>query len=324
MKFCKAPFTDLVISLNKRNKTVFSPCCYNYSKYAWFESPSIREALSSCQMEDFRRNAYANSLKLCSEDCIMWEDIETFPKPESQLKSIALSLSNECNIRCCFCGLVNYDTKIRPDILEEFKNEFLPKVNEVNLSGGEPLLCARDLILFIMENYPKIKIGVDTNGILLGEYIPFLKHFNKIHVSLNAGNPSAYRKISGVDSFDKVLSNIKKILSCGFEGCLSTSYVLCRENIKDEKDVEDFLHICLETGIKNCGIVYDTRDPFLNVPPVLEEKFKRIADRLNLNLFIFKQPQISGTKKIKQAFLYYLFYIPRQKFHMLKKAFSHR
>lgn len=90
--------------------------------------------------------------------------------------SIALNLTNRCNLRCSFCSCDGRDRNLS---LSFSQIENLIETNRTIQSailtgGGEPLLCSffSELINYLYEK--KISIALVTNGLLLKRYSPSL------------------------------------------------------------------------------------------------------------------------------------------------------
>jgi len=137
--------------------------------------------------------------------------------------SLIFLMKNTCNAKCIMCGLSYANSKNIFEIaLENYKrmlnNLVMDKVTEITFSGGgDPLLC-KDLIKimgYTKEIYPKVKLYLYTNGIALSEKFAqeFIKHnFCKIIISINASTAETYHKVTGVNSFNRVVSNITKLV----------------------------------------------------------------------------------------------------------------
>ena len=85
-------------------------------------------------------------------------------------------MTSFCNAKCIFCN--QFDDKPAKEIT---LGEFKIMISHVNVNsarefyfsgGGEPLLCKDlfDIIRFVNTNFPKIKIKIITNGLLIEKY----------------------------------------------------------------------------------------------------------------------------------------------------------
>jgi len=156
-----------------------------------------------------------------------------FPIP----RSVTIFPSEKCNLRCLYChsrelhkgGIMSFET---------FKG-IIDELNELNVGfvafegGGEPLLN-KDLGKFI--RYCKelgMGVGVITNGTV---YIPELKLCDWVRVSLDVPDREVFKKIKGVDAYEKVLKTIKRLDNVGIKFMLSklwTDVEACEALAKD-------------------------------------------------------------------------------------------
>jgi MoaA/NifB/PqqE/SkfB family radical SAM enzyme len=85
-------------------------------------------------------------------------------------------MASYCNARCIFCNQL--DNKPKDEItLDKFKamvsHIFMDSVDRFYFSGGgEPLLCRDlfDIIQYVNDYFPRIKIRICTNGLLIEKY----------------------------------------------------------------------------------------------------------------------------------------------------------
>ena len=150
---------------------------------------------------------------------------------------IYINLTNRCTNDCIFClrqdkddvcgqelWLDNEDITAQ-DVIDQFKNFKIS--NEVIFCGyGEPLLkyeILKDVAKYIKENYPDVKIRVNTNGhanfIYKKNIVPELKGLvDEFSVSLNAPNSEEYIELSQ-PKFENAYEEVKKFIkACSDEG----------------------------------------------------------------------------------------------------------
>jgi len=189
------------------------------------------------------------------------DDIELINKVVEDNKNkefnlLRVLLTDLCNLNCKYCKVChNIDNPIKePTPLEKIKKaaEDLFSQNNVekviHITGGEPLLFYKritEFIEYVREKYSEKKfnyiIVIGTNGLLLDdEKIKFFKDKKvKIIISLDGRRSSNKMRVtqSGVESFDRVISAIKKLNKSGIE--YGISMVVGKYNIDNfEKDVE--------------------------------------------------------------------------------------
>lgn len=316
-KICKRVFGEIAVSPNRKGKPIFSLCCY-MNRHAWFRASSIREALNCKKAMMIRENAINNIYGFCSEGCPNWEKWNGSELPKVSVDRFEISASTRCNARCLFCFQADYNLALPESIIEEWRTDYLPSVKKVAFGGGEPLLVAYNLIKEVAEKRPDAKISLVSNGILLDKIIPFKDHVSGINISLNAGSRDVYKTVMNVDAFDRVVSNIRLLKKEGYNGPISSTYVICRENIND---IENFLSVCKEVGLTKAGFNIDKTDPFLHVVPHdLSKHIKQYAQELNIKVSIgILDLPLSVIGKGKQMFLYFLRYRPRRQERMKRR-----
>jgi cyclic pyranopterin phosphate synthase len=151
---------------------------------------------------------------------------DTFGRP---LKSLRLSVTDRCNLRCKYCmPEEEYAWLPRDDVLtfEEMAavaGYFTDLgVDKVRLTGGEPLL-RRDLprlVRLLFQNRKITDLALTTNGILLGDQAQDLYDagVHRITVSLDTLRPDRFRALTRRDEHARVLEGIQTVLQVGFTG----------------------------------------------------------------------------------------------------------
>lgn len=185
--------------------------------------------------------------------------------PEFPKKNLLIEVTNSCNCNCLFCAnskMQRNKSSIDSTLVKRvLKEAYQLGTREVGFyTTGEPLLN-KDLEIFITwakelgYNYTYIT----TNGILLDEKrIKKLidSGLDSIKISINAINKKEYEFIHGVDKFDTVLINLKKLHKYKIENKLNlkiyVSYIATRftdHSISEIKEV--FNNYCDEVAIVN-------------------------------------------------------------------------
>lgn len=309
-KICKRVFKEIAVAPDRKGRPIFSFCCY-MQKYAWFRATTIREALSSGKAKLIMENAVNNKYGYCAESCPNWEDGDTSDLRDLSLERFEISASTRCNARCVFCFQANYNLSLPASIIDEWRRDYLPSVRHMAFGGGEPLLVASNLIKEVVEKRSDVTISLVTNGILLDRTVAFNHRLSGINISLNAGSREVYKRVMNVDAFDRVLGNLRNLRRAGYVGPISSTYVICRENVAD---IRNFVSICADVGIIKVGFNVDRTDPFFRVPQKLGYDIKRYAEAFGTKVSIgILHPNMSVAGKGKQVFLYFLRYRPRRR-----------
>lgn len=150
--------------------------------------------------------------------------------------NLYINLTNRCLVKCSYCikykwnfNFYGYNLKLDKeptykDVIKDLtlKLKKYPDVKEIVFCGyGDPLIRWKQVAKiskWIKENYPHIKIRVNTNGLATAYFneniLEKLKGLvDKIYVSLNAHNEKTFgllHKTKIKKPFNKILSFIKK------------------------------------------------------------------------------------------------------------------
>ncbi len=156
-------------------------------------------------------------------------------------KKIYINLTNRCTNECIFCLRQDKDDVCgqelwlesedftAQDVIEQYKeilrkaqNDGIQYAKEVIFCGyGEPLLkfeVLRQVAKYIKENYPDVKIRINTNGhanfVYKENVVEDLKGLiDEISVSLNASTSKEYNELSQ-PKFDGAYDEVKKFIKC--------------------------------------------------------------------------------------------------------------
>ncbi len=147
-----------------------------------------------------------------------------------RIKSMTLALTEQCNLRCKYCGYMpKYSDDGYPlkemsedvafkaiDILMENSHE--SEICHVGFYGGEPLLkidLIKECVAYIKEKYPfrKPNYNITTNAVLLDEKVADFLIENDIKIIISLDGPTEqfnkYRVFAnGESSFERVFKNI--------------------------------------------------------------------------------------------------------------------
>jgi len=136
------------------------------------------------------------------------------------LKSISLAVNDYCNNRCIMCNIWKNKWKNKMSVIDYeklFEKREFGKVEEISISGGEPLL-RKDLFKItdiIISKTPMLKqIFLNTNGTFPSKTKNFIKKYAKkvkmLYLCIPIeGNKKIHKKVRGVDSYDQVINTIK-------------------------------------------------------------------------------------------------------------------
>ncbi|CCZ38176.1 radical SAM protein [Bacteroides fragilis] len=172
-----------------------------------------------------------------------------------------------CNFKCWYCYENHlYKSKMEVDILERVKKHLENVIKKLNHTqrfhlgffGGEPLLYYTDVVqpilkhlkLLCMEYGVDSSIGITSNGYLIKEQmVNELKELNvsSFQITLDGGR-EFHNKVrypyNGGDSYNQILSSIKKLIHVGIYVVLRINYTQAnllsvRSIIEDLKDIPE-------------------------------------------------------------------------------------
>ena len=127
-----------------------------------------------------------------------------------------INLTNACTNKCLFC-IRNLKDDVKgkslwlssenissDEVISQFKALYQNQKEAIFCGYGEPTLkldILKDVAKFIKENYPQVKIRLNTNGhanfVYKRNVLPELKGLvDDISISLNAENEDLYRELS--------------------------------------------------------------------------------------------------------------------------------
>ncbi len=151
---------------------------------------------------------------------------DSFGRP---LKSLRLSVTDRCNLRCNYCmpeedyAWLPRDTILSFEEVAALTRMFTEVgVDKVRLTGGEPLL-RRDLptLIGMLRQNPAIQeLALTTNGMLLPEQAPALKAagLHRVTVSLDTLRPDRFKALTRREGHENVLEGIASVRAAGFTG----------------------------------------------------------------------------------------------------------
>jgi hypothetical protein len=143
------------------------------------------------------------------------------PLPASIPPEVHLALNARCNIECSFCSYHHRMARADQVSLKQIMAlDFLSDVRIMRLHSGNgestlnPELPA--IIDYLSATYPHLSLNFFTNGIQLDRprLIPALvgSSVNWISVSINAASAATWQKLCGANLFDRVVSNLKRLM----------------------------------------------------------------------------------------------------------------
>ncbi len=183
-------------------------------------------------------------------------------------KKIYINLTNRCTNECIFCLRQDKDDVCGQELWldsEDFTAEdVIDQLKKFKLSSevifcgyGEPMLkfeILRQVAKYIKENYPEIKIRVNTNGhanfIYKKNVVPELVGLvDEFSVSLNASNAEEYDELSQ-PKFENAYVEVKKFIKCSADAGIETVASIVDGYKGRRLDVEKCKEIAESLGAK--------------------------------------------------------------------------
>lgn len=115
-------------------------------------------------------------------------------------------ITNKCNLNCVYCFK---DKRKKEPGLDEILSEIRKARKKVIFRGGEPLMRRDVLEILKYARARRLKVGLETNGILLSKRI--LRYVDELYFVLDTIVFKDWRKITkkGKEEFNKSMKGIK-------------------------------------------------------------------------------------------------------------------
>lgn len=156
------------------------------------------------------------------------------------IKTLHVEFTTACNSRCVMCDYWKgsaHET-IDPELVLSVLSEQAPLgLERVYFTGGECLVWAERLFSLcarIRANFPELRLGLITNGILLEKYHCEVGDlFQKVIVSLDTLEPARYEKIRGIDGAEKVKEGIRALKAYSPQTQVNLRVLVLAENLEE-------------------------------------------------------------------------------------------
>ena len=210
-----------------------------------------------------------------------------------KLRSIQLNITNTCAQRCEMCRKYEWPRDVLPvgDLLAVV--EALDPATTVILSGGDPLMHPQiDEILSALRGRG-LHWAILTNGLVYNDDLDGCSYIN---LSLDGATRETYRRVRGVDTFERVMGNIER-----YVGRYPNVPIMLDSTIStlNMNELPDLLRIASQLKVE---INFQTVHTFDDLMPTNED-WKRILPmatqvqaelRPKSNLFIFMNSIFNG------------------------------
>ena len=274
-KCCKHLLHELIFA-----QSDIIPCCYaprknDKTKFYNFETGKTFE------IEEYinNKNRYVEMFKnghipKCCDGCFMIEEKDWDDIPD--IRRIIISNRTKCSCNCIYCSLVATSPQSKEElnsretydilpILDDLRNRNLIKNNcLITIAGGEcteyPNGELEYIIYFALHNNCRIEIF--SSGIIYSKSIEnALKSSDTtLSISVDCGTEDTYKKIKGVNAFDRVWDNLKNyIKSCenNPEAKIVIKYILIPGLNDNIQEAHAFINMCKSINAKNIELAIE-------------------------------------------------------------------
>lgn len=173
--------------------------------------------------------------------------------------TIAIHITNKCNLRCPLCYLEKENAVIPYEYIQMAINIFQPEY--IVAFGGEAILCP-DILKRFHKDYPDIKIILHTNGTIYNSDIFDICHF--IYLTIESFFYK-YNKIHRNMTYKQYKNFLKTISYC-------KNKIECIHNIYPNNNDETFFKMANLLGISYGTYPMISEERVYNIPNSVKEK----------------------------------------------------
>jgi sulfatase maturation enzyme AslB (radical SAM superfamily) len=211
--------------------------------------------------------------------------LEKWPVRKYSFDLVNLSHFTKCNLKCYYCystapGFIrsNKPYRILPIVQQLVSDKLLSPEGAILWGGGEPTLLQEfDEVFDFLQAYGTRQM-IHTNAVILSRAIlaalPTMK--GSILTSVDAGTRETFKKIKGVNAFDRVLRNLREYAHAA-SAKVTAKIILTPENCGE---VMEFLDAIEDIGVRAIRVDVDNFAPVLT--PEIVDAAKRLATEARL------------------------------------------
>lgn len=263
---CNAPFVSLSLKVNG----IASACCYMelQKPYDCYPQKKLIDIWRGDKFS-YYRNCFSND-EIPVECTICKAEYESgnhetlkpgmytnFTPHPYYPRVLEVTTDNICNLECIMCRS-EYSSRIarknevvlngqidKSAFVSEIE-EFIPHLNEIIISGGEPFLSplSLQLMTMVLSVNPGCRISVNTNGTMITDSIKQMLEKGNFHInlSLDSIHKSTYEEIRAGANFDSVMENLKYFSEYAKRKKFTISIPVCplKVNYKELPEIVDF------------------------------------------------------------------------------------
>lgn len=168
-------------------------------------------------------------------------------------RSMRLSVTDRCNIRCFYC-MPNEAVVFRgreelltfEEIVRVVRVAARHGVEKLRLTGGEPLVRQGvvELVGMLRAVEGIREIGLTTNGVLLADHASELRRagLDRLNISLDTLHEERFEAITRRKGLDRVLAGIEAARQAGFERIRLNAVAVAGWIERDAKELVEYAH----------------------------------------------------------------------------------
>lgn len=161
---------------------------------------------------------------------------------------LLMSLTKACNFRCIYCFNASgssYENELSGDewcnIIEQAQQL---GVLQVLVTGGEPTIHPEFTKILHKLKTLDMDFKLFTNGGYLTDEILDLLSGSSVQVSLDTADRDIHKQLTGADTFNIVIGNMKRLIKCGIP--VSVKSVITTLNVNG---LENLYDLCNDLGV---------------------------------------------------------------------------
>lgn len=169
-----------------------------------------------------------------------------------------------CNCRCLYC---NYEERLGRDVSGDA--DFVRLMGLIEDYGfnadGVIELCNGEITIhpqrkMIYEAVKDYRVMFLINGLVYDEFIrrKLENGSGILNLSIDCGTRETFKKVKGLDAFDRVVGNLKRYARCR-KGVLNLKFIVCPGINDNREDIDGFIGLCVELDVTNAHISHDLR-----------------------------------------------------------------
>ena len=171
-------------------------------------------------------------------------DIRVMKSP----KSVDLSITNRCNLRCNYCYHFSSESDSGNDLSTEDWLRFFEELNrcavlDVTLAGGEPFMRddLKELIEGVVRN--RMRFSILSNGTLITDemaaFIAATGRCNSVQVSIDGSFPGSHDAFRGEGNFARAVAGLKHLQNHHLP--VTVRVTIHRHTVNDLEEIARFL-----------------------------------------------------------------------------------